>query len=192
MTMLRLVIARHGETEHNAARRYQGHTDAPLTAAGREQARQIGVRIAPLLKAAGLRIISSDLGRALATAAAAAPGRPIEADARLREMHFGRLEGLTHVECLSRFGAVYRTWIDDPRRVQLPDGETFAAFEARVSAWLADQPRSGTAVAFTHGGPAFVLIARLSGITFDAARRAGLAHGGTVSFDLPPHTENSP
>jgi glucosyl-3-phosphoglycerate phosphatase len=192
MIMMRLIIARHGETEYNAARRYQGHSDAPLTATGLEQAREIGTRIAPVLEAADVRIISSDLGRALATAAVAAPGRPIETDSRLREMHFGLLEGLTHAECVRRFGEVYRAWIDDPRTTELPGGETFAAFEARVYAWLADQPRAGTAVVFTHGGPAFALIARLSGITFDAARRAGFGHGDTMSFELPAHTERSP
>jgi len=34
--MTRLIVVRHGETDYNRARRYQGSVDVPLNDAGRE------------------------------------------------------------------------------------------------------------------------------------------------------------
>src|ERR1035437_598375 len=62
----RLLLWRHGQTQWNVEGRFQGQSDIPLDAVGHQQAE----RAARLL--AALRpdvIISSDLGRALATAA---------------------------------------------------------------------------------------------------------------------------
>jgi len=182
--MLTLVIARHGETTHNAAGRYQGHCDAPLTAAGIAQAHALAERIAPLISQDDVRYVSSDLGRALATAAIALPGRAIRSDRRLRETHFGRFDGQTHDECLHCDGVAYRAWLEDPIANAIPEGESFDSLEARVLSWLDEQPRHGITVAITHGGPAFILMSRLLHISFAAARRIGLEHGASVRLTL--------
>ena len=39
---MRLIFVRHGETDWNAARIYQGWTDVPLNALGERQARAVG------------------------------------------------------------------------------------------------------------------------------------------------------
>jgi cob(I)alamin adenosyltransferase len=183
--MLTLVIARHGETEHNAAGRYQGRCDAPLTSEGRTQAQALGVLLAPLIAKENVRFMSSDLGRALATAEIALPGAIVQTDARLRETHFGIFDGRTHDACLSVDGAAYRAWREDPIANPIPDGETFAELEARVCAWLEEQPRHGTTVAITHGGPALVLMSNLLRIPFATAQRIGLQHGEAVRFIVP-------
>jgi glucosyl-3-phosphoglycerate phosphatase len=36
-----VLLARHGETDDNAARRFQGHRDPPLNDRGRDQARRV-------------------------------------------------------------------------------------------------------------------------------------------------------
>ncbi len=58
-------IARHGETEFNVKRIFQGHVDSPLTALGVEQAKELGQRLKDVHFDA---IFSSDLGRAKHTA----------------------------------------------------------------------------------------------------------------------------
>jgi broad specificity phosphatase PhoE len=182
--LVTVIVARHGQTEHNAAGRYQGHGDAPLTDTGRTQARRLGSRLATLVNAPDTRFVSSDLRRAVATAEIALPGLAVASDARLREMNFGVFEGLTHEECLSRHGVAYRAWLGDPVGNAVPGGEAFRDFEARVEAWLADQPDDGTTIAITHGGPAFVLMARLLRVPFDEARQTGLAHGEAIRLEL--------
>lgn len=183
--MLTLVLVRHGESEHNAARRYHGHGDAPLTPTGRAQALTLRDRLAPLMSSKPLRVVSSDLGRARETASIALPHHALTFDPRLRELNFGAFEGCSHEACLAMHGALYRGWLIGPSSIRPPGGETLAELETRVLDWLDTQPRNGVTIAITHGGPIFVLLARLLDIPFDAARRAGLAPGDGIRLLLP-------
>ncbi|MEV5690294.1 histidine phosphatase family protein [Micromonospora globbae] len=153
--MTRLIVWRHGNTDWNAANRVQGQTDVPLNDLGREQARAA----APLL--AALRpdaIVASDLSRAAETAAAlaAVTGLTVRTDARLRERHFGRWQGLLLTEVAERFPAEYARW-----RAGDPDPgseiETLDDLGKRVGSALIDAAEAapgGTVVAATHGGGA--------------------------------------
>lgn len=92
-----LVLLRHGQTGYNATRRMQGQLDTDLSDLGRRQALQVAHSIAAFDPIA---IVSSDLRRAYDTAVALGDrsGLPVEIDARLRETHLGRWQGLTHTE----------------------------------------------------------------------------------------------
>src|SRR3954454_24984017 len=93
----KIVLVRHGETKWNVEQRIQGQGDSPLTETGIEQARLIGRRLA---REHFDRLIASDLGRALQTAAEIGQltGHAVDPDARLRERHFGEGEGLTYTD----------------------------------------------------------------------------------------------
>ena len=85
----RIIFWRHGRTEWNAERRFQGQTDVPLDDLGRKQA----AHAAQLLS--GLEpdgIVSSDLSRARETAEALAvlTGLSVVTDERLRETYAGQ------------------------------------------------------------------------------------------------------
>ena len=97
MSVRRLVMLRHGQTEWNAGSRMQGQLDTDLTELGREQAAHAAEVLA---KRQPLLIVSSDLRRALDTAKALGErsGQPVEIDTRLRETHLGDWQGLTHHE----------------------------------------------------------------------------------------------
>jgi broad specificity phosphatase PhoE len=100
---MKLILIRHCETDWNAAGRMQGHTDTILNDRGRTQAIDLADKLATL----GIsRIFTSDLKRALQTAQLISLrlGVPVKADPRLRECHFGELEGLTPAEA----SALYR------------------------------------------------------------------------------------
>ncbi len=106
MTLRRMVLLRHGETDFNVEGRMQGHLDSRLTDAGRKQIR----RAAPVLaRLRPERLLSSDLQRAPETGdeVGAACGIPVKVDPRLRETHLGRWQGRTAAEIEeSRPGAI--------------------------------------------------------------------------------------
>ncbi|MGK5088978.1 histidine phosphatase family protein [Bdellovibrionota bacterium FG-2] len=103
-----LYIFRHGQTDWNAEGRIQGHLDVPLNDHGRAQARSI----APHLKRFGIEaLLSSDLSRAHETAqiianyiGGSAGSLPVFTDQGLREIHLGKVQGLTRDEIAVKFG----------------------------------------------------------------------------------------
>ena len=62
---MRVLLARHGQTDWNAAAKIQGASDVPLNARGREQARSLAERVRRERVGA---IYSSPLSRARETA----------------------------------------------------------------------------------------------------------------------------
>ena len=96
MTAARTIfgVMRHARTEWNRERRIQGWSDSPLTPGGERQAEAWG---AHLQRRAWTRILASDSGRALATARIINRhlALPLAADARLRELDWGRWSGRT-------------------------------------------------------------------------------------------------
>src|SRR5437764_15194656 len=93
----RVVLLRHGRTEWNATGRFQGQMDSPLDGIGRAQAEAAAVAVAPMRPDA---IVTSDLSRAMDTAAAVAAEAGVEpvTDPRLRELFLGSWQGLTRAE----------------------------------------------------------------------------------------------
>jgi broad specificity phosphatase PhoE len=122
------VFARHGTTDWNLERRYLGHTDMPLSDVGRSQAKELGKAVAHFCFDA---IYSSDLRRAYETAAhvqqviykttGILPSLTV--DPLLREMNFGRIEGLTYEEATDRFPDEMRRWYENIETLPPPGGE---------------------------------------------------------------------
>jgi 2,3-bisphosphoglycerate-dependent phosphoglycerate mutase len=157
-TVLHLV--RHGESTWNLARRVQGQSPAAgaLTPLGRAQAAAAAELLAELAPHARL-VVFSDLPRARETAliVAGGLGLPMRCDPGLRELSFGRLEGL-HLDDGVTEGtvqdAVDRVW-REPRR-PAPGGESVLDLHRRVHATLsrlAADLGDREAVLVTHGGP---------------------------------------
>lgn len=190
-----LTLVRHGRTALNSEGRYQGHVDPPLSTGGEDEARSLAALLRSAVDpapgqddASGRRastIYTSDLQRASRTAALALPGARVIAEPRLRELDFGAFDGRTYKENLAEFGDAFRAWIDDPVRVRPPGGEVLGELEARVLVWLDALPRDGHIVAFTHGGPIRVLLARLRGVRFQAVRGVRIAPGEAIRILVP-------
>jgi broad specificity phosphatase PhoE len=150
-----LYLTRHGETDWNAAGRWQGHTDIPLNGNGYRQARALG----DSLRGAGIAtVVTSDLVRAYDTARVAAEQLGVRiayADPGLRERAFGPFEGLTREECDRTYPAAWRAWIEEQRAPEGAEGR--AVLAARVIAAIgraADHPAGsgGAILVVTHGG----------------------------------------
>lgn len=176
MTARRLVIVRHGRTSHNADGRFQGHLDTPLDETGLAQAADVASRLAVYAPAA---IVSSDSMRAARTAEplGALTGLPVTLEPRLREVDMGRWTGLTREEAEVAFPSEYADWnagLDTPRG----GGETFHQVADRAAAAVADCfgsiPAEATLIAFTHGGTARALTARLLDLPWESSWRLTL------------------
>jgi len=161
VTLRRLVLWRHGETDYNAGRRMQGQLDSVLTPVGVEQAS----RSAPVVAAFEPQLLlSSDLRRATDTAAALAAGTGLVpgTDKRLRETHLGEWQGLTHDEVDGTWPGARVAWRRDPQWAP-PGGESRVEVAARACAVVAELD-AGTverAVLCSHGGLIASLVASL-------------------------------
>lgn len=162
---MNLILVRHGETDWNMQRRFQGQLDIPLNSKGQWQARQaaqalVGQPIDTLF--------SSDLLRAQATAKSIADacGCVVQTDSRLREKGFGAWEGLTYAEIMERDAEGYKRWREDPSIYTPSDGEGLGAATQRVvRAWQEiKQVAAQTVVLVSHGGTLRILLRHLLGL----------------------------
>ncbi len=136
-----------------------GHKDSPLTLLGVAQARFVG----EVLKGRfGGELIdwawrSSPLGRAWQTAVIVAevvgvPPTRILHDDRLKEMTWGRWDGLTAAEIEAQDADLWRARLADRWTVPPPGGgETQRCVVDRAAAWLRSQPSGARIVAIAHG-----------------------------------------
>jgi broad specificity phosphatase PhoE len=97
-----IYLIRHGETDWNRDKRFQGQTDVALNATGKAQAAEL----IPLMTQLKIEAaFASDLSRAYETAqiALSEVRINIQKDARLRETNIGEAEGLTYDEIVAKF-----------------------------------------------------------------------------------------
>ncbi len=117
-------MIRHGETDANVARVMAGHTDSPLTALGRSQAKSAQA-VLKLLTVKPHVIIHSHLSRARDTATILNEVLevPVHESSDFSEMSVGTFEGVGYEDC----GPLFEQGID-------PDGgETHSDFLVRIS-----------------------------------------------------------
>src|SRR5690554_1549179 len=129
--MTRLYLIRHGETLWNKEKRTQGTKDTSLSDIGRLQGRCLAKHlIGEKIEA----IYSSDLSRACETATIV--GEEIGIDVQLlpniREINFGKWEGLTRSEIESNYEKEYSEWLYTPHIAKIPDGETLIEVQKRT------------------------------------------------------------
>lgn len=149
-----MCLARHGETNWNIERRFQGQFDIALNARGRAQARALATE----LEGAHFdRLYSSDLRRALATADAVAQKRAltVEATPELREKDDGVWQGHTHAEVQVIYEDIYQHYLTRKPGFAAPNGETLEDFRDRVAAELtriAKENAGRTVLVVAHAG----------------------------------------
>lgn len=162
----RVVVWRHGQTEWNVEGRFQGQTDVPLDAVGRDQARRAARLLAALRPHS---IIASDLSRAADTAQALSTltGLPVTLHEELRETYAGTWQGLTDSEIEAKFPDELAAWRAD-HGVRRGGGELETEVADRVVPMILQAldsvPERGTLVVASHGGSSRVAIGRLLGL----------------------------
>ncbi len=176
-----LILIRHGVTDWNQDRRFQGQIDIPLNSEGLRQAGLTAGRFASDPALSGVAAVhSSDLSRAAQTAEpiGRAIGLPVQVDASLRERHYGVFQGLTGDEIVKHHPEAWRRWLAREPAFDLPGGgESLADFHARVERallGLASRYRSRVVVAVAHGGVLDCAFRIAAGLPLDAARNHDL------------------
>jgi probable phosphoglycerate mutase len=165
---LTLYLVRHGETDWNAERRYQGQRNIPLNARGRSQASDNGRRLAGLVPGLGdLDFQSSPLERARETMellrdAAGLPATGYTIDDRLREVSYGHWEGQLADDLAATDPGGVTARRADPFNWQPRGGESYAELTQRVAGWLECVRRDSVVV--THGGVVRALHGALFGL----------------------------
>ncbi|MDR1509635.1 MAG: histidine phosphatase family protein [Synergistaceae bacterium] len=165
----RIFLIRHGETDWNRDFRYQGISDIELNETGREQARLAGIRLAGTVPA---NVYSSPLSRARRTAEIIMEHNRgdigVELCGDLREVSFGKWEGLPASEVEKRYPDTLSAWRAAPFSATPEGGEPFAEVRERSkkAARLvisAGRPGSVTFVV-AHGGVMRAFLASLMNI----------------------------
>lgn len=164
---MKLLFTRHGQTDWNIARRYQGHSDTALNQVGIHQAEQLAKRLS---KETIHAIYSSDLSRAMATARAVAAFHHIEPrmDPRWRELSFGDWEGMTYDEMSAHSPDLFDAWMKDSLAVSTPNGETHLQLAEKVEAAFNEiktKHKEETVLIVGHSGSMQTLLALLLGVT---------------------------
>lgn len=167
--MTEVFLIRHGETDWNRERRYQGQLDVPLNNNGILQARKMAEQMSQHQLE---QIYSSDLGRAYQTAEilAAAAETPLQPDERLREIHQGDWQGLRLQEIQDRYPQQLQTFHDYPAGPTPTGGESITAVQKRMLAafntYMRAHPRGAFAL-ISHGLAIATLRVYLEGQSLD-------------------------
>ena len=185
---MRLFLVRHGQVSSNRDLRYVGSRDEPLTELGQKQAAALAELMAPLPIT---EVRSSPLARAYdtATAIAAAVGRDVVVEQRLREQSYGAWEGLSRDEVRARSTDdwdLLKAWEKDAQ-VAPPGGESLQSVELRALDLVADLRAAVTGddlpwiVLVSHVGPIKALLAASLDLSLDRGGRRIFLDPGTVS-----------
>ena len=158
-----LYFSRHGETEANVEKRFQGHSvNTPLTARGHKQAKTI----AKILKThvgdpAALSYVCSPLHRARQTMEIVRthlhlPPKGYKTDKRIEEIDLGTWDGLTHKQARALDPKLFDNRDKDKWNVRVPGGENYADVADRAERWVKSLKHDTFAI--SHG--AFTRILR--------------------------------
>ena len=148
-----MLLARHGESEANAAGRWAGQADYALTEVGRRQARELGKR----LEGVPFRwIVSSSLRRATETAEQVLPMfglESVETDGRLDERHSTAWTGLSDEAIEARWPGHLAAWRGGQRRDLPGENEPWTVFRDRVREVILELlDRTGPGLVIAHAG----------------------------------------
>jgi broad specificity phosphatase PhoE len=166
-----IFLARHGESDWNVEKRFQGHSDRPLTERGREQAHALADLVGTEKIDA---IYTSPLSRARETAEIVAARAGLEAVAlpELREVDTGSWSGLSRSDVETRFPEGFARWRSGGSGWE--NGESYEEMAKRVIGALrkiAEDHPDDRVLVISHGGPIRAIHAAAEGLAIKDYRR---------------------
>lgn len=148
-----VYLVRHGETDWNKEKKFQGHADIPLNEKGLQQAERASFYLANKNISA---VYSSDLMRASKTGEIIARlhGLQVIKDQRLREINFGVWEGLDFNNIYTQYRKEFDEWYRDTFNSTIPGGDSIKKVLQNILSFFEDLSKEGwqEVVVATHGG----------------------------------------
>ena len=145
-----IYLVRHGQTLWNIEKRFQGHSDSPLTETGRNQAIGAGQKLAdrPLSHA-----YASPSPRTMETARLVLGKRnlTITQEPRLREIYLGPLEGVTYDDALKSHPKAAKAFWERPHLFNVEGAENAQQVQTRVVESLGE-------IAKAHPGESLLVV----------------------------------
>lgn len=185
--MGKIYLIRHGQTDSNSSRRFQGRINTPLNAVGREQAKKLAAYFNDIELDA---VYSSSLERAMLTAVPLAEGKnlpviPVDA---LQEISFGCWEGLTYDEIYQQWPEQIKTFFENPALCLPPGGESFGDAQARALQALMqiihEAGEDKKIAVVTHGGIIRALVFALLEIPLKNFWKMNIGNTSVTSFSI--------
>ena len=171
--VLRIVLVRHGETDWNKNKKFQGQRNIGLNEKGRAQAEAL----ASALKEEPLKVIySSPIARAVETAEIINRYHNVSLEQRdgLKEMNVGDFEGLQLKDLAGDYSQFFREWLEDAASVRMPNGETLQEVQER--AWsvleeVVDDYSEGSVLLCAHNFVNQMVLCKILGVKIAHFRR---------------------
>ncbi|MFO7791587.1 MAG: histidine phosphatase family protein [Candidatus Saliniplasma sp.] len=167
--MTRLYIVRHGETEWNLEKRFQGWKDSPLTKTGREQVLSLAER----LKKHDVRYLySSPSGRTIKTSEMIADAIELDVieEPDFKEINLGELEGKKVEWVKENHPKILHDFWNDPVNYEPISGENFYEFRRRVISTLdtlLNKHLDDNILIVSHAAASKVILSHLDGKGLD-------------------------
>jgi probable phosphoglycerate mutase len=186
VTGLRLVLARHGQTDANLGLLLDSLPPGPpLNELGRRQADELADALA-VEPVAGVYASTALRAQQTAQPIAARHGMPVEVTAGLHEVFMGDLEGTTGEESLMAFLAVAKAWSVGELDRAMPGGESALDAIGRFTdaiAGIQARHSHGVIVAVTHGAVLQVAVPALAPNLMELGERPLVPNTGRIVLD---------
>lgn len=184
---MKLILARHAQTEANKNGIFSGWTDYPLTDKGIWQTERLGYELKKNYNID--EMYSSPLGRAMKTSKAVSKSieRKIITTESLKEVNFGLFEGKTGKEIEKDHRDHWRTWHDDYVNYRIPDGENLRDLLARIKPLINNLRQTDkTCLIVAHSAVIQVAITYLLDIDLRRMWNFKVQNCGYVEFECNP------
>lgn len=157
-----ITLLRHGMTKENEQKKYLGWKNVSLSERGIQELQRLTCYCYPHPDL----LLTSDLKRCIETARCLYPRISYHLSPFFREYHFGDWEDKTYDELKN--DPLYQQWLNNPKKVAPPNGESFQQFRKRVFCgwqWLLEhfsEKQLKHIVLVTHGGVIKLLLEHFS------------------------------
>lgn len=184
--MLNIYVTRHGQTQWNREKRFQGWLDSPLTEEGIARALSLKGELSPICFDA---VCVSTSPRAIRTAEliVGETYNKYNLDTRLMEMRLGAWQGMTHDEVEKKYPDALKAFYETPESFIMEDSETYEQIYERVASFGQDlikrynqQNVLSNILIVTHGITLMMLKLHFEGKSIDAIVKESVSPNGVI------------